>query len=83
LANDQPGDKAAAELAEQLEDGCRAVLARHPPALQGAALAALVATWLAGHRPEVRDKMLELHVDGVRNLVPHYDPWPPGGQLHG
>lgn len=47
------------------------------PNLQGAVLADLVATWLAGHTGEsqravnqLREELLELHVEFVRKLIP-------------
>jgi hypothetical protein len=41
------------------------------PGLVGAALAHLLATWLAGHFPgEVREDLLTQHIDGVRQMVP-------------
>jgi hypothetical protein len=46
------------------------LLAGLPPQVQGAALADLLATWLAGHEPELREALLDLHIHTVRELVP-------------
>jgi hypothetical protein len=53
-------------------------LAGHRPELQGAALADLLATWLAGHHIEgdaratnrLRTTILTLHMEAVRGMVP-------------
>jgi len=53
--------------------GIRPKLAGLPPDIQGGVLADLLSTWLAGHYQggqELMDKLLELHVDMVRGLVP-------------
>jgi hypothetical protein len=39
------------------------------PAVQGLALANLLAIWLAGYDAEIAEKLLAEHVDGVRALV--------------
>ena len=64
----------------------RAVLAGHPPALQGAALADLLAMWLAGHivpgsaskTNAKREALLKMHVEMVCELIPVND-----AQIHG
>jgi hypothetical protein len=53
-------------------------LAGKPPQVQGAALADLLATWLAGHllpedrhaTDELRAALLERHLKAVRRLIP-------------
>lgn len=45
------------------------VLGGHHPANQGAALADLLATWLAGHPPAFRDELLAFHLKAVRQLT--------------
>ena len=50
-------------------DEIKPLLAGHPPALQGAVLADLVAIWLVGHHPEIRKIMYDMHVDIVPRLV--------------
>lgn len=53
-----------------LTEQCCRVLQGHPPEVQGATLADLVATWLAGHNPpEVREEMLRLHLRTVRQML--------------
>jgi hypothetical protein len=49
---------------------CHPILAGHHPVIQGAALADLLATWLAGHDPEVREALLDAHVHLVREFLP-------------
>jgi hypothetical protein len=46
------------------------LLAGLHPAVQGAALADLLATWLAGFEPDVREALLDNHIHTVRELVP-------------
>jgi hypothetical protein len=54
------------------------LLASKPPQVQGAVLADLLATWLAGHvdldkrgrTKALRQEMLGMHIDMVRKLVP-------------
>lgn len=56
-----------------LVEKIRPLLAGHDPRIQGAALADLLAIWLAGHviaTPEDRDALLALHIEYVRQLVP-------------
>jgi hypothetical protein len=61
----------------QLINRIRPILAGQPPPVQGAVLADLLATWLAGHRgttitstDEMREELLRLHLETVRALVP-------------
>lgn len=61
-----------------LVDGIRPLLAGRPAEVQGAALADLLATWLAGHHVQgnrvatngLRNTLLTMHVEMVRKLVP-------------
>jgi hypothetical protein len=46
------------------------LLAGQHPAVQGAALADLLATWLAGFDPDAREALLDNHIHIVRELVP-------------
>jgi hypothetical protein len=48
----------------------RPFLAGRHPAVQSAILGELLATWLAGHPPEVRKDILSDHIDLVLGLVP-------------
>lgn len=62
----KPDAKTVIELSQQMGR----LLAGHHPAVQGAALADLLATWLAGHSPAVREQLFALHVVKVRELIP-------------
>lgn len=64
----------------------RLLLAGLPPHVQGAVLADLLAIWLAGHRIEddpaettaLREKLLTMHLEMVRQLIP-----PNAMEIHG
>lgn len=45
------------------------LLAGRSPEVQGAVLAGLVATWLAGHRPDIRTPVLEAWNKLMNNLL--------------
>lgn len=45
------------------------ILAGHSPSVQGAVLADLQAMWAAGHPPQVRERLLEFHLEAVRKLI--------------
>jgi hypothetical protein len=61
----------------RLVESIRPLLAGHPPDVQGAALAELLATWLAGHwipesaadTHELRESLLVTHLSMVRKLT--------------
>jgi len=55
----------ATDLAKQIAP----MLAGKHPAIHGAALADLLAMWVAGHPPQVRDEMLLMHIEKVNDLV--------------
>jgi hypothetical protein len=55
---------------EAIVAAIKPLLAEHDPVIQGAALAELLALFVAGHRPAVRDEILGMHVSAVRELVP-------------
>jgi hypothetical protein len=61
-----PPPETAISLAKRIHP----LLAGQHPAVQGAALADLLATWLAGFEPDVREALLDNHVHTVRELVP-------------
>ena len=46
------------------------LLAGHDPAWQSAVLADLLSLWVAGHRPDVREDVLAIHIELVRKLIP-------------
>ena len=54
---------------EAVVEAIRPLLAGRTPEVQGAVLADLLAIFLAGHHPELREKLLAMHIDGVRNLI--------------
>jgi hypothetical protein len=60
-----PGD-----LVLRLSRRIRPLLAGHEPQIQGIVLADLVSLFIAGHHPALREEMLALHVDTVRQLIP-------------
>lgn len=47
----------------------RLLLGGKPPELQGAVLADLLAIFLAGHHPLMRDEIFRLHIEAVRSLI--------------
>lgn len=61
-------------LAIQIAQQMHPLLAGYPPEVQGAALADLLATWLAGHQgpdaEQLREELLAQHIEAVRQLVP-------------
>lgn len=59
----------ATEVMETVES-MKPLLAGKAPIIQGAVLGDLLATWLAGHPPMMREQLIELHIDAVRALVP-------------
>ena len=48
----------------------RTILAGRNPQAQGAILLELVATFIVGNAPPVREEQLAIFVDSVRNLIP-------------
>ena len=55
---------------ETLAATIRPLLGGHDPTIQGAALADLLALFIAGHHPKLRDGVLETTVELVRKLIP-------------
>ena len=53
-----------------LAQSIKPLLAGKGPEAQGAALADLVATWLAGHHPDLRQEIFREWQDAVSRLVP-------------
>ena len=54
---------------DQLVQAIKPILFGHHPIEQGAVLAQLIALWVAGHNPEVRDDLLQLFMSNVRALA--------------
>lgn len=61
---------AAVHRARGVVESIKPLLASHGPDVQGAALVELVALYVAGHDPALRDSLLQLHGDCVRRMVP-------------
>jgi hypothetical protein len=55
---------------ETIVAAIKPLLAGYDPGVQGAALAELLALFVAGHHPAVRDEILGLHSSAVGELVP-------------
>ena len=63
---------------KRLRAASAAILTGHPPAVQGAVLADLLATWLGGfisrdgpsRTHELREALLQDHLETVRALIP-------------
>ena len=74
----QIGETTQAEEVEALVNAVRPLFAGKPTGIQGAALADLLAIWLAGHvirddpaaTERIRADVLEAHLIAVRALVP-------------
>lgn len=69
--------KAKEESVDKLFQRTRRIFAGKPPDVTGAVLAELVALWIAGHvadekawTEELRERLLTVHVDIVRDLIP-------------
>lgn len=62
-----------AEACDAIVAACRPIFAGKSPTVQGAALADLVAIWVAGHQDtEARANMIALHTQTVCRLVEMY-----------
>lgn len=48
----------------------KALMAGHDPEVQGATLVELLALFLAGHHPDLREGILMIHIDAVRDMIP-------------
>jgi hypothetical protein len=59
----------AALKVQQIVDAIKPLLGGHPPEMQGAVIADLLAIWLASHAPELRETALTFHIDMVRLLT--------------
>jgi hypothetical protein len=51
-------------------DEIRPLLGGRDASVQGAVLAVLLAYWIAGHMPPIREDVLKDHIDAVRGMVP-------------
>ena len=57
-------------LVTEIVERIRPILGGHHAAVQGAVVADLLAIWLAGHQADLREALLDKHIDTVRELVP-------------
>ncbi|HYH41379.1 MAG TPA: hypothetical protein VD867_05320 [Burkholderiales bacterium] len=53
----------------RISEACRPLFAGKPPVVQGAALADLVSTWLAGHHPSVRAEAFAMWLQCTSELT--------------
>jgi len=58
------------EHVDALVDEIKPILAGHAPNLVGAVLADLLAIFMAGLHPALREEILEMHIKSVRGLIP-------------
>lgn len=58
------------KIALAIVEKVKPVFAGHPPGATGAALCNLLALWLAGHPPELREGLLSLHIDMTKHMIP-------------
>lgn len=63
------GTSDKAEIIMAVVETVRPILAGLGPDIQGAVIADLLAIWLAGHSPALRDDLLEWHITQVRGLI--------------
>jgi hypothetical protein len=65
---------------DEIVDKIRPMLAGLSPPLQGIIVAELTAIWIAGHQPEVREGIIRMQDEAVRELVTiwHQRMWPAG-----
>jgi hypothetical protein len=63
-------DDSNARRAEQLVKRITPILTGEGPEVQSATLADLTSMLIAGHAPQLREQILALHIDLIRQLVP-------------
>ena len=71
-----------AELVKEAVDRIKPILAGHSADIQGTVLADLLAIWLAGWRPNIREEALKVHLKNVWQLVQMNDKILYGGRGH-
>lgn len=54
---------------ERLTKECGYVLHGHHPAVQGAVLCELLAMWIKGHTPEIRQRLFLEHIRAVKEEI--------------
>jgi hypothetical protein len=70
LSERDPAISATAREASRLSALIQPLLHGRGPELQGAVLADLLAMFIAGHHPGLREEILQMHLGAVRELVP-------------
>jgi hypothetical protein len=69
LESKMPKKRIKATDVAPIVDRIKPLLAGHDPSLQGAILGDLVAMFLAGHPPGIREEIFQMHIDLVRQLT--------------
>ncbi len=59
----------AVRISDDLLDQIRPLLAGHSPPMQGILIVELLAIWLAGHHPSLRNGLLQLQLDTLPDLI--------------
>jgi len=67
--NDETTSGEQATQVSEIVDEIKPILAGNPPEVQGAVIADLLAIWLVGHPPQIREEALAFHIDAVRELI--------------
>ena len=63
-------DLGTAKRSQELVKLIMPILAYEGPDVQSATLADLLAIWVAGHAPALREEILAMHIQFVRELIP-------------
>ena len=58
------------ETAQRLVNEIGPMLHGKGPDVQGAVLADLASMWLAGHSPAIREEVMKMHFQAIRDLIP-------------
>jgi hypothetical protein len=74
VGNEETPPMKDTEIVESIVNAIKPWLAGYSPEIQGAVLADLLAMFLAGHvgpeAPALREEILRLHIETVRDLIP-------------
>lgn len=62
-------ERATVDTVLEIVEHIKPHLAGHSPETQGAVLCELLALWLAGHPPELRESLLKFHIKVARKLT--------------
>ena len=69
MADDPNSTDEAVRISNDLLKRIMPLLAGHSPQMQGIVVVELLAIWLAGHDPSLRDRMLKLQLATLPELV--------------